>query len=82
MMTPPCPPSREDDGAGSFVYQDGDHLVITATGTLQAFDIMGRLLFKMEIINSKSEIQKSLFPSPGVYILHLGEKMQKVVVAK
>lgn len=78
----PMSPSREDDGAGSFVYQDDDHLVITATGTLQAFDIMGRLLFKMEIINSKSEIQKSLFPAPGVYILHLGEKMQKVVVAK
>lgn len=73
-------PSREDDGAGRFVYQDDDHLVITATGTLQAFDVMGRLLFSREVSGSKCEIPTLNFPSAGVYVLRLDGKSQKIVI--
>ena len=63
-----------------FAYQDGDHLVITATGTLQAFDVMGRMVFKTEIHNSKYEVQNSAFPGTGVYLLSLAGRTQRVVV--
>lgn len=63
-----------------FAYQNGDQLVITATGTLQAFDVMGRLLFSREVPGSKCEIPTLNFPSAGVYVLRLDGKSQKIVI--
>ena len=58
----------------------GDHLVITATGTLQAYDILGRLLFSKEITTPNSTISTLSFPASGVYILRLGDQTQKIVI--
>ena len=63
-----------------FAYQQGDHLIITGTDTLQAYDIMGRLLFSQEISTFNSQLSTSIFPATSVYILRLNEKSQKIVI--
>ena len=63
-----------------FAHQDGNSIVVTGTGTLQAYDIMGRLLFRMELNTEHLTLNTSLFPSAGVYLLRLGEKSQKIVI--
>ena len=63
-----------------FAHQDGNSIVVTGTGTLQAYDIMGRLLFSMELNTEHLTLNASLFPSAGVYLLRLGDKSQKIVI--
>ena len=63
-----------------FAYVNGDQIIITGTGTLQVFDILGRQLFIKEITAFNSQFSISNFPSSGVYILRLNEKTQKIVV--
>jgi hypothetical protein len=63
-----------------FAHQDGNSIVVTGTGTLQAYDIMGRLLFRMELNTEHLTLNTSLFPSAGVYLLRLGDKSQKIVI--
>ena len=63
-----------------FAHLDGDRIVITGTGTLQAFDIMGRHLFTQEISIINFHFSIFQFPQAGVYILRLGEKSQKIVI--
>ena len=62
-----------------FAYVSGNHLIVEGTGLLQAYDILGRLLFSRNV-NSQLSILNSQFPSAGVYILSLGEKTQKIVI--
>ena len=62
-----------------FAYQSGDQTIITGTGALQVFDLMGRQIFSHEV-NSQLSIPNSKFPGNGVYILRLGEKSQKIVI--
>ena len=86
---PPLPKSLclstdcEDDGVngtnGHFAHQQGDCIVITSTGLLQVYDLLGRQLFRRNV-NSQLSILNSQFPSSGVYILRLGEKTQKIVI--
>ena len=63
-----------------FAYLSGNSIVVTGTGTLQAYDIMGRLLFRMELNTEHLTLNTSLFPSAGVYLLRLGDKSQKIVI--
>ena len=63
-----------------FAHQDGNSIVVTGTGTLQAYDIMGRLLFRMELNTEHLTLNTSLFPSAGVYLLRLGSQSQKIVI--
>lgn len=64
---------------GFFAFQAGDHLLIEGSGTLQVFDVMGRQLFIREVSGQLS-LPNTQFPGPGVYILRLGEKSQKLVI--
>ena len=66
---------------GIFTYQNGDELIVTGDGTLQVYDLMGRLVCSQEINGSK-RLSASLFDT-NVYIFKLvGESIrtQKVVV--
>ncbi len=64
-----------------FAHQDGNSIVVTGTGTLQAYDIMGRLLFSMELnTDAMTHLHINAFPSTGVYLLRLGDKSQKIVI--
>lgn len=64
----------------TFAYQQDNKIVITQPGLLEAYDMLGRLLFTVDIQYSKFEILNSQFPASGVYILRLDGKSQKIVV--
>ena len=59
-----------------FAYQNGSDIIVNGDGTLQVFDVMGRLVMTtnvngIETINVKSQ---------GVYIFRLNGMTQKIVV--
>ena len=62
-----------------FAYQIGDQTIITGTGTLQLFDVMGRQLLSTEVDSSPFSLHRSQFPAPGVYILRADGQTQKIV---
>ena len=64
-----------------FAYQDADQLVVTGSGTLTAYDMMGRKLFSREA-NSDLRLPTSDFPRTGVYLLRLAGQSQKIVITK
>ena len=63
-----------------FAYYDGDRVVISGTGLLQAYDIMGRQLFAKELSTLNSQISILNFPGSGVYLLRLNGQTQKIVI--
>ena len=73
-------PDAQENANGNFAYWNGNSWMVEGNGTLQVFDALGRQLFSQEISNSNFEIQNSLFPAAGVYVLRMGEKTQKIVV--
>ena len=64
-----------------FAYQTVDQLVVTGSGTLTAYDMMGRKLFSREA-NSDLRLPTSDFPRTGVYLLRLAGQSQKIVITK
>lgn len=65
-----------------FAYQSGDQTIITGTGALQVFDVMGRQLLSTEVDSSPFSLHRSQFPATGVYILRLDGQTQKIVIKK
>ena len=74
------PTTDGDIRAPRFARWDGDRLVVTGEGTLEAYDVMGRKISEFGIRNSETSINKSTFPGTGVYILRLGGESQKIVI--
>ena len=64
----------------TFAHIDGDHVVISGTGLLQAYDIMGRQLFAKELSTINSQISILNFPGSGVYLLRQNGQTQKIVI--
>ena len=60
----------------SFAYQNGSDIIVNGEGTLQVFDVMGRLVMQKNI----NGVQTVNVCAQGVYILKLNDKVQKVVV--
>ena len=73
-------PDAQETHSPHFAHWDGDRLVVTGEGTLEAYDVMGRQLFTKEISPSTSLLSPSIFPAAGVYVLRLGGQSQKIVV--
>jgi hypothetical protein len=71
-----------NDIVDSFAFISNGELIITGTGTLQVFDMLGRQLF-IRKVNSSLQIPNSSL-NPGVYVLRLCNgkdvKVQKIVV--
>ena len=65
-----------DNGDGTFAYQDGADIIVTGDGTLQVFDVMGRLVMTKRV-NGVETINLGL---NGVYILKMNGMTQKIVV--
>lgn len=86
---PPLPKGLQLDGEDEadgtpaqqqqFAYVVGDGVIVTGSGTLEAYDIMGRKLFTQEV-DSQLSILNSQFPTAGVYVLRMGGKAQKIVI--
>ena len=71
----------EVETGDSFVYQNGDELVVNGKGTLQVYDVMGRFVESYEV-NGNKRISASQFAN-SVYIFRMvGETVmtQKIVV--
>ncbi len=66
-----------------FAYQSGDELIIEAEGTVQLFDVMGRMLYINDIENHGDRINVGHLNN-AAYILRLvngdGVKVQKVII--
>ena len=66
-----------------FAYQSGNELVINASGSLQIFDVMGRMVYSNDVVSDNGRIDISIF-NKAAYILRLinedGVKTQKVVI--
>ena len=61
-----------------FAYQSGSDIVVDGEGTLQIFDLMGRMVMITEIHGTET-LSTSVF-NTGVYVLKLNGKTQKIVV--
>lgn len=71
----------ETSANGTFIYQNGDELIVSGNGTLQVFDIMGRFVGSYEV-NGIERISAAQF-SNNVYVFRMiGETVntQKIVV--
>ena len=67
----------------SFAFVSNGNLIVSGTGTLQVFDVMGRELVKKELSTLNSQLSTFNFTA-GVYMLHLSNgnntKTQKIVI--
>ena len=61
-----------------FVYQNGDELIVNGEGTLQVFDVLGRIVMNKRINGVESYSRTSL--QTGVYIFRLNEHTQKIII--
>jgi hypothetical protein len=59
----------------TFAYQNGTDVIVSGTGTLQVFDVMGRVVAEQRV----NGVQSITMPQ-GVYIFRLEGKTQKIVV--
>ena len=72
-----------NDIADSFAFISNDELIIDGTGTLQVFDVLGRMLISKDLLSLTSHLSTLTF-KPGVYVLRLCNgkdvKTQKIVI--
>jgi hypothetical protein len=71
-------------GSETFAFQMGEELIVNGEGTLQMFDVTGRLLMQTSLHGSQTNIALPEV-SAGVYVLHLandrnGMKTQKIIL--
>ena len=59
-----------------FAYQNDNDIIINGEGTLQIFDLMGRMVTTCRV----SGVERVAKPSQGVYIFKLNEKAQKIII--
>ena len=61
-----------------FAYQSGNDIVVSGEGTLQIFDVMGRLVAQKHVNGVETMCTSPLHT--GVYILRLNEMTQKIII--
>ena len=77
-LSPDGEPALTESDEDVFAYIEGNALVVTGSGFMRIFDMLGRLVFAREI-DSGFRIPVSDFHS-GVYALQLGGKRQRIVI--
>ena len=73
-------PNVEENTTGHFAYWNGSAWVVEGTGTLEVYDILGRMVSRQTLNSQLSTLNSHQFPSTGVYVLRMGGKNQKIVV--
>ena len=77
------PESPEPAEGSTFAFQMGDQLIVNGEGTLQLFDVNGRMLVSTETYGTQTSLNLPKM-SAGVYVLRLtgtqGVKVQKMVI--
>ena len=73
----------DNNNNDDFAFISNGELIVTGSGTLQVFDVLGRQLFSKELPTVNCQLPTANF-SPGVYMLRLVNgndvKTQKIVV--
>lgn len=71
-----------DGSDAPFAYVSAGSVVVQGSGTLQVFDVMGRLLLTQELGYGHRSLtfDTQLLSGAGVYILRLDGKIQKIVL--
>ena len=69
--------SPNDSNIDIFAYQTGNEIVVSGEGTLEVFDVMGRMVMN-QYINGVQTVEKP--STTGVYIFRLNGMTQKIVV--
>ena len=67
----------------SFVYRSGNELIVNAEGKVQILDVMGRVVYNSDIVDSNHRINISAFNSAAyiIRVVNTNEvKTQKVVI--
>ena len=76
-----CENTDGDDAPFAFI--SNGNIIVNGTGTLQAFDVLGRQIFTKELSTANYQLPTVNFPS-GVYVLRLIDgdnvKTQKMVI--
>lgn len=76
-------PENEGTTMESFAFLSNGQLIVNGEGTLQLFDVTGRLLCSQELHGTQNEVNVTGVSS-GVYLLRLntanGMKVQKIVI--
>ena len=70
--------SETSDFSDVFAYQNGNEVIINGDGTLQVFDVMGRMV-STQYVNGVGTWRAASVPT-GVYIFRLNGKTQKMVI--
>lgn len=77
----PSPSTGSGNGSGTFVYQNGNEIIVNGSGLLQVYDVQGRMVMHQEIIDNQT-IDISGLPR-CVYIFRLtgdAVRTQKVLL--
>ena len=70
--------SSESPENSIFAYQTGNEIVVSGEGELQVFDVTGRKVMQRYV--SGVETWHAASVQTGVYILKMGDKIQKIVI--
>ena len=60
----------------TFAYQSGSDIIVSGEGTLEVYDVLGRLVSTQRV----SGVQTIAAPQMGVYIFKLNGKTQKMII--
>lgn len=71
-------PDYSDEDNDNFVYQSGNEVLVSGEGTLQVFDVMGRLVMQKQVNGVETWSAASV--QTGVYILRMNDKTQKIII--
>jgi len=66
------------DSEEVFAYQSGNDIVVSGTGELQVFDVMGRMVVRQYVDGVATWRGANL--QTGVYILRMNDKTQKIII--
>jgi hypothetical protein len=70
---------NNDEGNGSFAYNDGYGWIINGEGILELIDVTGRVLYKEYLAGDMNRVQLDNFKT-GVYVMKLGDQTQKIII--
>lgn len=71
-------PDYSNDDNDNFAYQSGNEILVSGEGTLQVFDVMGRLVMQKQVNGVETWSAASV--QTGVYILRMNDKTQKIII--
>lgn len=70
--------NSENAENSTFAYQSGNDIVVSGTGELQVFDVMGRMVVRQYVDGVATWRGANL--QTGVYILRMNDKTQKIII--